>query len=190
MKNLLKKIALTLSLVVGIMSIPFPAFAADDEKIVKEDTIITDKFVDPNLVGTSNSKGIMPLNNYGESQVTTNYTTYKTVYVTPTGQPGLGYRGGSGATVFFFSSGGSSTNFTVTINSAPFTFTAETGQTTSSGSGYAAAVPSCTGYYRFDFIKNYTIKSKKIDVYKYNVYQYTYYTHDPQYSLSHRWVRI
>ena len=77
MKNLLKKIALTLSLVVGIMSIPFPAFAADDEKIVKEDTIITDKFVDPNLVGTSNSKGIMPLNNYGESQVTTNYTTYK-----------------------------------------------------------------------------------------------------------------
>ena len=36
MKNLLKKIALTLSLVVGIMSIPFPAFAADDEKIVKE----------------------------------------------------------------------------------------------------------------------------------------------------------
>ena len=66
MKNLLKKIALTLSLVVGIMSIPFPAFAADVEKIVKEDTIITDKFVDPNLVGTSNSKGIMPLNNYGE----------------------------------------------------------------------------------------------------------------------------
>ena len=70
------------------------------------------------------------------------------MYVTPTGQPGLGYRGGSGATVFFFSSGGSSTNFTVTINSAPFTFTAETGQTTSSGSGYAAAVPSGTVFAR------------------------------------------
>ena len=79
MKNLLKKIALTLSLVVGIMSIPFPAFAADDEKIVKEDTIITDKFVDPNLVGTSNSKGILPLYNYGESQVTTTFTTFKSV---------------------------------------------------------------------------------------------------------------
>ena len=64
--------------------------------------------------------------------------------------------------VFFFKSGGSSQKFTVTINYKSFTFTAETGKTASHGSGYLRIVPSTSGRYRFQFIKNYTIKSKKI----------------------------
>ena len=176
-----------------ILAAPFPAFAADgnSENLVRENTIVTDKFIDENLVGTVLPNRIVPFNNQGESQVTSgNYTTKKTVTVTPTGQPGLGYEGKSGGMVFFFKSGGSSQKFTVTINYKSFTFTAETGKTASHGSGYGASVPSTSGRYRFQFIKNYTIKSKKIDVYKYNVYQYSYYVHDPQYSLSHKWVKI
>lgn len=92
---------------------------------------------------------ITPFNNHGESQVTTNLTTYKTVYVTPTGQPSLGYEGDSGATVFFFETGGNSTKFTVKIDYKNVTFTAETGKSKSSGSGYSDKVPSSSGRYRF-----------------------------------------
>lgn len=193
MKKMYSKISLILTLIIGILAAPFPAFAADSnsENLVRENTIVTDKFIDENLVGTVSPNRIVPFNNQGESQVTSgNYTTKKTVTVTPTGQPGLGYEGKSGGMVFFFKSGGSSQKFTVTINYKSFTFTAETGKTASYGSGYGASVPSTSGYYRFQFIKNYTIKSKKIDVYKYNVYQYSYYVHDPQYSLSHKWAKI
>jgi len=69
-------------------------------------------------------------------------------------------------------------------------FTAETGKTKSYGSGYGDKVPSKSGYYKFEFIKYYTIRTKKIDVYKYGEYKYTYYVYDPSYSLSHRWVRL
>lgn len=119
MKKMYSKISLILALIIGILTVPFSAFAADgnSENLVRENTIVTDKFIDENLVGTVLPNRIVPFNNQGESQVT-------------------------------------------------------------------------SGYYRFQFIKNYTIKSKKIDVYKYNVYQYSYYVHDPQYSLSHKWVKI
>lgn len=39
-------------------------------------------------------------------------------------------------------------------------------------------------------MQTYMANPDKIDVYKYNVYQYSYYVHDPQYSLSHKWVKI
>ena len=190
MKKLLKKIALTLTLLVSISTVPTFAAVNNNEKIYYENSITTDKFIDPNLIGTTEPNAITPFNNYGESQVTKNLETNKTVYVAPTGQPGLGYEGGSGAQVFFFETGGNSVKFTVKIDLKNVTLTAETGKTRSSGSGYSARVPSSSGKHKFEFIKYYKIKTKKIDVYKYGVYQYTYYVHDPQYSLSHRWVKL
>lgn len=77
-----------------------------------------------------------------------------------------------------------------TIDTKNFTFTAETGTTTSNGQGYGAYVPSGAGRYRFDFIKYYVIHTKRIDVYQYSEYKYSYYIHDPQYSLSQRWVKL
>ncbi len=104
MKKMYSKISLILTLIIGILAAPFPAFAADSnsENLVRENTIVTDKFIDENLVGTVSPNRIVPFNNQGESQVTSgNYTTKKTVTVTPTGQPGLGYEGTSGGMVFF-----------------------------------------------------------------------------------------
>lgn len=161
------------------------------KQVFKDPTVVSEHFVNPALVGTTNPDGIMPLDYYNEiPYVRETITTNKPVYVTPTKQPSLGYRGGSGATVFFFSTGGSSTKFTVTINSELVTFTAETGVTASSGSGYAAQVPDGAEDYRFQFIKYYVITSKIVDVYQYGQYKYTYVLHDPQYSLGHRWVKV
>lgn len=176
MRKIFRTIVLTLSFAVGMMSIPLATFAAENntENIIQEDAIISEKFVDSNLVGSSldksTSNGMVRANNYGERQVTSaNYTTRKTVYVTPTGQPGLGYRRNPnakiGVNVIFFSTGGSSTKFTVTVNYKAVTFTAETGRTTTKGNGYGDLVPAKAGNYRFQFIKYYTIKLKKIDVY-------------------------
>lgn len=83
----------------------------------------------------------------------------------------------------------STTTFTITVDAKYFTFTAETGKNASNGSDYGASVPSAAGKYRFDFIKDYVISTKKVDVYQYSEYKYSYYTHDPQYSLSHRRVK-
>lgn len=161
------------------------------EQIFKDPAVVSEYFIDPALVGTTNPDGIMPLDAYNEiPRVREIITTNETVYVTPTQQPSLGYRGGSGATVFFFSTGGSSVKFTVTIDSKLATFTAETGKTASSGSGYAAQVPDGTGNYKFEFIKYYVITTKIVDVYQYGLYLRSYELHDPQYSLGHRWVKV
>lgn len=170
---------------------PVSATTENNGQIIQEETIISETFVDPELVGTTISSEITTFDNYNEIPVVGDeFEEQKTVYVTPTGQPSLGYNGGSGAFIFFFSSGGSSTTFNVTIDTKNFTFTAETGTTTSNGQGYGAYVPSGAGRYRFDFIKYYVIYTKRIDVYQYSEYKYSYYIHDPQYSLSHRWVKL
>lgn len=104
------------------------------------------------------------------SKLLNTFTTYKTVYVTPTGQPKLGYIGGS--------RGGN------------VKFTAQTGKSVSRGSGYGDKVPSKPGNYKFQFIKKYTIKTQKIAIYKYGTYQYTTYSHSPSYALGHRWIKI
>lgn len=163
-----------------------------DDEMYYEETIVTDKFIDTNLV---NSTNITPFNNYGESQVTTNLTTYKTIYVTPTEQPTYGYKGSKSATApdyaFFFSTKGASYKFTVQIDYKNVQITAETGKATQKGSGVSYAIPvSQVNSYKLRFIKDYTIKTKKIDVYKYGVYQYTYYEHNPGYSLGRSWYAV
>lgn len=193
MKNSLKKMALAISLIASISTLattPALAETNNTEVIYYEESITTDKFVDESLVGTKKVPTITPFNNYGESQVTTNLVTYDDVYVIPSGQPADGYIGNSGASVFFFQTGGSSTKFTVKIDYKNVEFTAETGTSASYGSGYEAKVPSFSGRHRFKFHKAYTIRTKKIDVYKYGVYSYTYYVHTPSYALGHIWVRV
>lgn len=186
MKNLFKKFALILTMIISVGTIPTFASTNNENLIYYEDTIQGEKFIEEDLVGTT----ISGPRSYGmTSKLLDTFTTYKTVYVTPSGQPSLGYRGGSGATVFFFESGGSSTTFTVSIDYKSVKLTAQTGKTASSGSGYAAKVPSSSGNHKFQFIKYYTIKTQKIAIYKYGTYQYTTYSHSPSYSLGHRWIK-
>lgn len=176
-----------------LFSLGTPAFAAaiDNSRVFQDPVVREEVYIDPELVGTKMPGDIMVIDDYNEIPVVKEtIVTEETVYVTPAGQPSLGYEGGSGATVFFFSSGGSSVKFTVTIATQNVTFKAETGKSTSSGQGYAAPVPSARGRYRFDFIKYYVITTKLVDVYQYGIYKYSYKVHDPQYSLSHRWVRL
>lgn len=189
----MKRILSMILCVVIILSFATPALGVveDDSIVIREPQIVSDVFIDPELVGTKLLNDIMPLDFYNEIPVVSDiFETKKLVYVTPTGQPSLGYVGGTGAFVFFFTTGGNSVKFTVTINAQNFTFTAETGSSTASGQGYGAPVPPSTGRYRFDFIKNYVITTKKVDVYQYTEYKYSYYLHDSEYSLSHRWVKL
>lgn len=90
----------------------------------------------------------------------------------------------------FFQYGGNSHKFTVTIDYKTVTLTAETGKMSGSGIGYTTTVPYKSGYYKFEFIKEYKIITKKYDIYKYNEYLYSVYVHDAGYALSHRWVRV
>lgn len=190
MKKLLQKIALSLALIMGTTSIPTFASTSSNNKglIYHENIIEGEKFIEEDLVGTT----IAGPRSYGmTSKLLNTFTTYKTVYVTPTGQPKLGYIGGSGGgNVFFFESGGSSTTFTVSIDYKNVKFTAQTGKSVSRGSGYGDKVPSNPGNYKFQFIKKYTIKTQKIAIYKYGTYQYTTYSHSPSYALGHRWIKI
>lgn len=170
---------------------PVSATTENNGQIFREKTIISENFIVPELVGTTISSEITTFDYYNEIPVVGDeFEEQKTVYVTPTGQPTLGYEGGSGAFIFFFSSGGSTTTFTVTIDAKNFSFTAETGTTSSNGQGYGDYVPSDAGRHRFEFIKHYVIHTKRIDVYQYSEYKYSYYIHDPQYSLSHRGVKL
>lgn len=195
------------------MSLSVPAFAAEpsgkiykfagqamnDEldstnengkQIFRDPVIVSDYFIDPALIGSTNPSSIMPLDDYNEIPVVREVlTTNKDVYVTPIEQPSLGYKGGSGGSAFFFSTGGSSVKFTVTINYKLATFTAETGKAVTTGSGYGAPIPAGTGNYRFQFIKYYVITSKIVDVYQYGEYKHSYTLHFPEYSLGHRWVK-
>lgn len=175
-----------------LMSISAPAFASSDSNpVFQEDSVVSEPFVDPDKVGTTYPGGITTRDFYGERTVTRKtFTTHKTVYVTPTGQPSLGYEGGTNAFVFFFHSGGKTTNFSITVDAKRFILKAETGKSTSYGQGYGAPVPKNSGRYQFQFIKHYTIKTRVIDVYQGPEYKYTVYRNDPEYSLSHRWVKL
>lgn len=201
-------LSLFLALVMSL-ALAAPAFAAEPDgevftlgvelygagengkQIFQDPIVVSEHFIDPALVGTTNPDGIMPLDDYGEiPRLREQFTVNKTVRVTPTQQPPLGYEGGSGATVFFFSTGGNSVKFKVTIKSKIVTFEAETGATTGSGSGYGARVPAGTGNYRFDFIKDYVITTKIFDYYQSGQYKYSIEVYDPQYSLGHEWVKL
>lgn len=173
------------------IAVPVAATAETDKQLFVEPTIVGDKFVDPILVDTTYPGDVMPLDNYNEIPVVTDtITSYKTVSVTPTEQPPLGYKGGSGGIPFFFSEGGKSVDFTVTIEAKNVTFTAKTGIYSRNGAGYAAPVPAEKGNYRFQFVKEYVITTKKTDVYQYGLYKYSYMTHDPKYSLDHQWIKL
>ena len=187
----------TLSIIFATMiifSLCIPANAAEinNDQLIREEFIYSDTFVDPALVGTSYPGEIALFDAYGERHIVAEkYTTYKTVYVAPINQPSLGYVGNSGATVFFFHNNGSSFNFSITVEAKIFTITADTGYTSETGGGYAAPVPSLNGRFRFEFIKYYTIVTKKCDVYGGgDAYLYSYYVHEPEYALSHRWIRL
>ncbi len=189
----MKKLLNVILCLVMLSSLAVPAFAATESntQVFKEATITGEKFVDPALVGMAMPGGVMPLDDYNEIPVVRDtLSTKETVYVTPSGQPSLGYKGGNDAFVFFFSTGGGSVKFTVTINMEAVTFTAETGKTATNGQGYGAYLPSESGNYQFQFIKDYVITTKIIDVYQHGIYKYTYMIHDPQYSLGHRWVKL
>lgn len=174
-----------------LMSISAPAFASSDSNpVFQEDSVVSEPFVDPDKVGTT-YPGITTRDFYGERTVTRGrYTTYKEVKTEPTGQPSMGYVGGSGAFVFFFESGGKSDKFSITVNGKIMTLYAETGRVATSGSGYGALVPKESGRYRFKFVKNYVIKTTVIDVYQGPEYKYTFYRNDPQYSLDHEWIEL
>lgn len=166
-------------------------------EVFYEDSIVSDTFVDEDLIGQIPQIAItLSSGANGESQVTSEkFTNKKTVIVTPTGQPSDGYQGCATGSeqdrVFFFKTGGSSVKFTVEIDYKNVKFTAETGKSTSSGSGISSAIPyGSKKTFKFQFIKYYTISSKKIDVYKYGEYQYSYYVHSPSYSLGRRWVQV
>ena len=190
-----KFFCLALSLIMVIMlAAPAMAVETDSQQWFSEEPIYSERFIDPELANgkTTIDPNSVGLYNYGErTEIVDVFETKKTVYVTPTGQPSLGYEAAEDAYVFFFHTSGSTVNFSITVDYQNFTYTAETGYTSSSGSGTAYRKPTTAGRYRFDFIKNYVIKTTKIDVYYGgNEYQYTYYRHDPQYSLGYRWVKI
>ncbi len=179
---------------VCVFSYALPALAASDEaESVRyiEETVVEEPVIVPELVGTTLQDGIMPCDYYNEiPRLGEKFITEKTVYVTPSGQPSLGYVGGSGAFVFFFQTGGSSVDVSFTVDGKIFSFTVESGSQTSTGSGYGAYVPSAAGRYKFQFIKEYTITTKRYDYYQYNEYKYSMYIHDKEYALSHRWVKL
>lgn len=201
MRYLKRMVCFFVSLVIGVVcatSVSSHAVAdsIENDELIHEQTIVSERFVDPALVGTAKGpvdqeNQIIPFNVYGERhELKDTYVTNRTVYVQPTGQPGNGYVGGSGAWITFFDYGGDSYNFTVTVEFKIFSFTTDTGAVSGSGIGYSAQVPNFKNNYRFEFEKYYTIKTKKYDVYKYNIYQYSYYIQDADYSLDHRWVVV
>lgn len=189
------------SLVIGVVcTAPISSYAVevsfDDDELIQEQTVVSERFIDPTLVGTvikplGQENQIIPFNVYGEKQVLrATYVKYETVNVRPIKQPENGYKGGSGAWITFFESGGDTHEFTVTIDFKVFKFTTKTGTVNSSGIGYSAQVPSDKKNYFFEFVKDYTIRTRKYDVYKYNIYQYSYYIQDAKYSLGHEWVGV
>ena len=193
----MRKLIILILCISFFFSIPSPTFAVDmntesSKTVYQEDTVDSEFFRDPNLVGETLPASVEPRGNYGERTVISDvFYSYPLVIVEPEGQPSGGYAGGSGATVFFFSSGGKSHKFTLTIDYKNFTFTAETGSESSSGSGYGAKVPGNPGAYKFQFKKYYTIKTTKIDVYLAgDVYSHSFYRHESTYTLSHEWKKI
>lgn len=175
------------------MGIELYGIDENGEQIFQDPVIVSEPFIDPALVGTTNPDGIMPLDDYGLiPHLREQFDTEKKepVRVTPAQQPPLGYKGGSGATVFFFSTGGSSVTFEVTIKSKIVSFKAETGVTASYGSGYGAQVPADAGNYKFNFLKYYVITTKIFDYYQGGQYKYSIEVHDPKYSLGHEWKNI
>jgi hypothetical protein len=119
------------------------------------------------------------------------FTTNKVVYVYPDDQPSRGFEGTADAYATFFYTSGSSLTFTITVDTKYFTFTAETGYYSSTGGAYTARIPTSSGRYRLKFKKDYIIRTVRYDVYSGgDVYEYSYYTHDPEYSLSHSWVKV
>lgn len=203
MKGLKKLIALSLSVVLGIMCLISASSMAvlassgnENDELIHEATIISEKFIDPELVGTKLSEvdpsnQVTTFNAYGERHVlSATFTTKKIVYVRPTGQPELGYAGGTGAIISFIKIGGSTFKFSVTVDAKPFTFVTETGKATYTGTAYSAPVPKYAGNYAFEFVKDFVITTRKYDIYKYTSYQYSIYVHDPAYSLRHKWVKL
>lgn len=203
MKRMKKLISLFLSIVLGIMclvSVSSTSVSAgskdENDGLIHEATIISEKFIDPELVGTrlsevDPSNQATTFNAYGERhELSATFTTKKIVYVKPTGQPALGYAGGTGAIISFIKVGGNQFKFTVKVDAKPFTFITETGKATYSGTAYSAQVPKYAGNYTFEFVKDYVITTKKYDIYQYASYQYSVYVHDPAYSLRHKWVKL
>lgn len=185
-----KMISLVLSLMMITCIIPVSASSSVNDRIV-EDTVFSEPFVDPDKVGTTYPGEIATYDYYGERTVLREvHYVKKSVVVTPSGQPSLGYVGGSGATVFFFESKGSSVSVSFTVEGKALSITAKTEKTTSSGSGYAAPIPSTSGKYQFNFVKDYVIKVSIIDIYQGIDYKSTFYRTDPEYSLTHKWVKI
>lgn len=142
---------------ITVITLATPAMAVESrpQQWFTEEPIYSEKFIDPELA--DNKATIDPnsidLYNYGErTEIVDVFETKKTVYVTPTGQPSLGYEEAEDGYVFFFHTSGGTANFTITVDYKSFTFTAETGYATSSGSGNAYRIPTTDGRYRFHFI--------------------------------------
>lgn len=176
-----------------LVSFGIPAFADASGlgEMIPGETIIGEKYVAPGRIGLPYPNAAVPLDDYNEIPVVRDtIETKKTVYVTPAGQPSLGFEGGNGGFVFFYHTGGNSVKFSVTINAKLVTFYAETGKQTSDGAGYCAQIPMTSGRYQFQFQKNYVITTKIIDVYQYGQYKYSYETHSAPYSVGYRWVKL
>lgn len=189
----MRKFVCFLSTFLFIITLTISTFATGSENILINEEITTNEsHIEERKFATPDSEEVRPNDYYGERHVyRETIRTEKVVYCTPTGQPALGYEGGSDALVFFFETGGSSTTYTLTIEGQIVKLSVESGAQTGYGSGYGDYVPDASGRYKFQFIKRYVILTKVYDIYQGIDYKYTILVHENQgYSLSHRWLKI
>ncbi|HIU49998.1 MAG TPA: hypothetical protein IAD22_03180 [Candidatus Limousia pullorum] len=184
-----------------VFTMAFGCVSATEIKDVDEqnnnfETVITEAFVDENLIGTTLESKPSRSGPYGEShEVVDTEVIHKTVYVTPDGQPSGGYWGDSSdepsTFVFFFEAEGSNKEISFTAMGKYFTTQVKVGKMTTSGSGMGKVmIRDPYNRYQLELIKYYTINVYKVNIYKYGMYQSTYYRYDSSYSLDSRWVKV
>ena len=159
-------------------------------------TMITNSFVDENLIGTTIESEPNRSGPYGEShEIVDTEVIYRTVYVTPDGQPDDGYWGDSAdepsTFVFYFEADGSSKEISFTAMGKSFITEVKVGKMTTTGNGIGKVmIRDPYNRYKLQLIKYYTIYVHKVNIYKYGLYQSTYYRCVPYYSLDSRWVKV
>ena len=115
---------------------------------------------------------------YGENEkITVVDTDYRTVTVTPNGQPPAGYNYQTGGGVFVNTSIGASQSFSVGVAWGLVNFSVSVGQASVNPSigGNIVNIPADNNYYIVKINKKMKIERHKVDVYQYNEYKYTSY---------------
>lgn len=197
----MKKSIIKIFAVLLVFTMAFGCVSASEIKYVDEqnenlETVITESFVDENLIGTTLETEPSRSGPYGEShEVVDTEVVYETVRVKPEGQPSDGYWGDrsdeESTTVFFFESEGKNKEVTFTALGKSFNLQVKLGMMSTTGSGFAKEmIHDPYNRYQLELIKYYTINVYKVNIYKYGMYQSTYYRYDSSYSLDSRWVKV